>query len=73
MAVGGGLFGCAADVDCAEDRAILIVEDGNIRRRVAEDVEVVIVSIVEVAVRIALHVDLLENRKGLRIEHRDRL
>src|SRR5271170_6078769 len=45
VAVGGGLLGRAADVDGTEDRAILIVEDSDIWRRVAEDVEVVIVSV----------------------------
>ncbi len=50
--------------------AILIVEDGDIRLRVAEDVEVMIEGIVEVAVRITLHVDLLQNGKGFGIEHR---
>ncbi len=73
VAVGGGLLRCAADIDSAQDRAVLIVEDGDIGRGVAEDVEVVIVRVVEVAVRIALHVDLLQNRKRLRIEHRHRL
>ena len=46
VAVGDSLLGCATDVDGAEDRAILIVEDGNIRLSVAEDVEVVIVRVV---------------------------
>ena len=33
----------------------------------------VIPGVVQVAVRVALHVDLLQDRKGLRVEHRDRL
>jgi hypothetical protein len=40
---------------------------------VAEDVEVVIVGVVEVAVGIALDVDLLEDREGLGVEHGDGL
>ncbi len=72
VAVGGSLLGRAANVDGAQDRAVLVVEHGDVRRRVAEDVEAVIVGVVQVAVGIALDVDLLDHREGLRVEHRHR-
>src|ERR1035441_1993351 len=63
--VGCVLLGRAADVDSAENRSIFVVKDSNIWLRVAKNVEVVIVSVVEIAVWVTLHVDLLQNRKGL--------
>ena len=53
-AVGCRLLRRAADVDGAEDCAVLIVKHGDVRRDVAEHVEVVIVGVVEIAVGIAL-------------------
>jgi hypothetical protein len=47
--VGGSLLGRAADVDSAENRSIFVVKDSNIWLRVAKNVEVVIVSVVEIA------------------------
>jgi len=59
------LFGSATDVDGAQDGAILVVENGDVWRRMTEDVEVVIVGVVKVAVGVALDVDLLQDGKGL--------
>lgn len=65
VAVRGSLLRRTADVDGAKDRPILVIQDGNVRLRVAENVEVVIVSVVQVAIRMPLDVDFLENGKGL--------
>ena len=65
MAVSSGLLGCAADVDGAEDRAILIVENGKVRLRVTQDIKAAIVGVVEVPVRISLYVDLSESQRSL--------
>ena len=48
-----------------ENRSNFVVKDSNIWLRVAKNVEVVIESVVEIAVWVTLHVDLLQNRKGL--------
>ena len=73
VAVRRGLLRRAADVDGAKDRTVFVVEHRDIRRRVAEDVEAVIVGVVQVTVGIALHIDVLDDREGLRVKHRHRL
>ena len=54
VAVRCGLFRRAADVDGAENRSVFVVKHRDVGRRVAQDIEVVIVGVVQVAVGIAL-------------------
>lgn len=71
VAIGDGLLRCAADIDGSEDGAVFIVENGNVGRGVAEDVEVVVIGIVEIAVGIALDIDLFDDCEGPGVEHGD--
>ena len=73
QAVGGRLLGRAAQVDRAEHGAILGVDDSDMRHRVAQHVDAIVECVGEDAVRIALHVDRLDQRQRLRVEHRHRL
>ncbi len=72
-AVGLGLFRRATQINGAENGAVLIVDDGDVRRAMREFVEAMVKGVVEVAIGIAFDVDLLDNGEGLRIEHCDRL
>src|SRR5439155_18093194 len=56
-----------------DDRSVLGVDDGCIRRAVAEHPDALVEGIEQDAVRIALDVDRLEHGERLRIPHRDRL
>ena len=69
--IGHGLLGSASDVDGAQYRTILVVEHWDVGFCVAEDVEVMVVGVVQIPVGVSLHVNLLEDREGLCVEHCD--
>ena len=73
LAVRHGLFGRSAEIDGAEDRAVLGIEHRDVRSGVGQDVEAVIERVVQIAVGIALDVNFLDGRESLRVEHGDRL
>ena len=72
FAVGCGLLRCAAEVDRAEDLAVIRIDDGGIRCAVAEDVAAMIECVVQDAVRPPVDIDGLDQRQRLRVPHRDR-
>ena len=73
MPIRSRLLRRAANIDRPQNRSVLVVKNRNIRRRVAQHIEPVIVGIVQIPIRISLDIDLLQNRERLPIKHRHRL
>src|SRR4051794_12786736 len=72
FAVGDALLGDAAEINGAEDRAVFRIDDSGILRGMAEDVDPLIEVIEEDTVGTrGPYVDLLEERRGFGVEHRD--
>ena len=76
VAVGDALFRDAAEINVAEDRAVLGVDHHRILRRMAEDVDALIERVEQDAVRLeggGSDVNRLDQLHRLRVEHRNRL
>jgi hypothetical protein len=67
-----GLLGRAAEIERAENVARLRVDDRDVRRLVAEDIDALIEWVFENTVRIALHFDRPDQFERLRVKHGDR-
>src|SRR5207253_4279068 len=73
LSVGGGLLGRTAQVERADDRSVAGLDDGRIRRVVAEHPHTSVERIEQDTVRTALDVDRLNHRQRLGVPHRDGL
>ena len=71
LAIADGLFRRAAEIERADDGAVLGVDHGGVRGTVAEDPDALVERVEQDAVGAALHVDGLDRRQRFGVPHGD--